>query len=392
MVKQNSPLNFPDPETLGIEFYLIVQDFPRVHIEFYPPDRQPILLPGKTLALYQMINNQGEITIRDLARMLDLSTATISRALNNDPTVRPQTKRRVLKLARDTGYRANEHARLLKHSRRHILGCIVPRLDCYFTATLVSGMEKAARNADYSLVIMQTNETAEGEASCANALYNKMVDGLLVVVSESTKLSHFTQFVQRNVPVILLNGADEAPPYITIAIDHAKAGYEITRHFLQQGRELIVYIAGGQSSVTADVERLKGYRRALLEEGILVGGRHILKGGISWDDGAKVAESILQWRQKPDAIIAASDDCAAGCMSVLKEHGIMIPEEIAIAGFGNDPISLVTQPSLTTVHYPARQMGESAIHELLFQLDDSTPNKLLQSIVLRSDLIIRQSG
>src|SRR6185503_16640237 len=108
-----------------------------------------------------MTNNQGEITIRDLAKMLDLSTATISRALNNDPTVRPRTKRRVLKLARDIGYRANEHARLLKHSRSRILGCIVPRLDCYFTAAMVSGMEKSARETDHSLVIMQTNETAE---------------------------------------------------------------------------------------------------------------------------------------------------------------------------------------------------------------------------------------
>ncbi len=347
---------------------------------------------GITLALYQMINNQGGITIRDLAKMLDLSTATISRALNNDPTVRPQTKRRVQKLARGIGYRANEHARLLKHSRSHILGCIVPRLDCNFTATIVSGMEKSARETDYSLVIMQTNETAEGEASCANALYSKMVDGLFVVVSESTKLAHFAPFIQRNVPVILLNGANETSPYINIAIDHARSGYEVTRHFLEQGREMIVYIADSQGRLAADPERLKGYRRALLEEGIVVGGRHILKGGVSWADGAKVAESILQWRQKPDAIIAASDDCAAGCMSVLQGQGIMVPEEIAIAGFGNNPISLVTQPSLTTVHYPARQMGESAVQELMFQLDGSTPNKLIQSILLRSDLIVRQSG
>jgi len=338
-----------------------------------------------------MTNNQGEITIRDLAKMLDLSTATVSRALNNDPTVRPQTKRRVLKLTEKIGYRPNDHARMLKHSRSHIVGCIVPRLDCYFTASLVSGMEKSAREANYSLVIMQSNDTTEGEASCANALYNKRVDGLFVVVSESTKLAHFAPFIQRNLPVILLNGADEPPPYINIAIDHLKAGYEVTRHFLEQGRELIVYIAG-QSRISADVERLKGYRRALQDAGILIGGRHILKGGISWEDGAKVADSILQWRQRPDAIIAASDDCAAGCLSVLKERGIKVPEEIAIAGFGNDPISLVTQPSLTTVHYPARQMGESAVHEFMFQLDGSRSNKLIQSIVLRSDLIVRQSG
>jgi len=369
-----------------------VQDFARIPIEFYEAHRQTRLLPGITLALYQMINNQEEITIRDLAKMLELSTATISRALNNDPTVRPQTKRRVLKLAKDIGYRANEHARMLKKSRSRILGCIVPRLDCHFVATMVSGMERSAREADYSLVIMQTNETSEVEAMCAKTLYNKMVEGLFVVVSENTKLAHFKQFIQRNVPVILLNGTDETPPYINIAIDHAKAGYEVTRHFLEQGRELIVYIGGGQRTVSADLQRLKGYSRAFREEGILIGGRHILKGGISWDDGAKVAESILQWRQRPDAIIAASDDCAAGCMSVLKGRGIMIPEEVAIAGFGNDPISVVTQPSLTTVHYPARQMGESAVQELMFQLDGSSPTKLVQSILLRSDLIVRQSG
>lgn len=323
--------------------------------------------------------------------MLNLSTATVSRALNNDPTVRPQTKKRVLKLTQELGYRPNHHARMLKHSRSHIVGCIVPRLDCYFTASLVSGMEKSAREADYSLVIMQSNDTPEGESSCVNTLYNKMVDGLFVVVSESTKLAHFTPFIQRNVPVILLNGADEGRPFINIAIDHAKAGYEVTRHFLEQGRELIVYIAD-QSRLPADTEKLKGYRRAMQEAGLLIGGRHILKGGSSWDDGVKIAESILQWRQRPDAIIAASDDCAAGCLSVLKEHGVMIPEDIAIAGFGNAPISQVTQPSLTTVHYPAHQMGESAIHEFVFQLEGSMSDKLIQSIVLRSSLIVRESG
>jgi LacI family transcriptional regulator len=338
-----------------------------------------------------MINNQGEITIRDLAKMLNLSTATVSRALNNDPTVRPQTKRRVLKLAEEIGYRVNDHARMLKNSRSRIVGCIVPRLDCYFMANLVSGMETSAREANYSLVIMQTNDTADGEAFCANALYNKMVDGLFVVVSENTKLSHFAPFTQRNVPVILLNGMEDIPPYINIGIDHAKAGYEITRHFLEQGKEYIVYITG-QGRLSIDLERLKGYSRAFQEVGILIGGRHILKGGISWDDGAKVAESILNWRQRPDAIIATSDDCAAGCISVLKGHGVLIPEEVAVAGFGNDPVSQVTQPSLTTVHYPARQMGESAIQEFMFQLDGSAPNKHIQSILLRSDLIVRQSG
>jgi LacI family transcriptional regulator len=338
-----------------------------------------------------MINNQGEITIRDLAKMLSLSTATVSRALNNDPMVRPQTKKRVLKLAGEIGYRVNDHARMLKNNRSRILGCIVPRLDCYFVANMVSGMEKSAGEANYSLVIMQSNETSEGEALCANALYNRMVDGLFVVVSENTKPDHFAAFIQRNVPVILLNGAEETPPYINIAIDHAKAGYEITRHFLEQGREFIIYITG-QGRLSTDIERLKGYGRAFQEAGIIIGRRHILNGGISWDEGAKVAESILQWRQRPDAIIATSDECAAGCISILKSHGVLIPEEIAVAGFGNDPISQVTQPTLTTVHYPARQMGESAVREFMFQLDGSVSNKHVQSILLRSDLIVRQSG
>jgi LacI family transcriptional regulator len=336
-------------------------------------------------------DNQKEVTIRDLAVMLALSTATVSRALNDDSSVKKQTKKRVFELAEKFGYRSNDHAKNLRNGYSQTVGCIVPGLDNHFISTIIAGMEKAARRDDYSLVVMQSHGLADTEAFCANFLFNKRVDGLIVAVSkEMDGLANFGPFIQKNIPVVLLGHAGEDPRFVNVTVDHRRAGYDMTRHLLAQGRRRIVHITPHLPQ-PSHTRRCEGYLQALAEAGIAAKGQYIIKGGLSREDGMDVAEEIGRLKQRPDAIFAANDHSAVGCMMRLRTKGIRIPKDIVIAGFGNDPVASVTDPGLTTMSYPGHQIGEAAVTQLVHRLYGPAASKMVGAILLRSSLVVRGS-
>jgi len=340
----------------------------------------------------QSSDTSKEITIYDLAARLGLSIATISRALNGDAAVSVRTKKRVLELAASLGYRMNDSARMLRNGRSNTIGTIVPKLDTHRMATIVSAMEETARQKDYCLLVMQSQGSKEIEASCANVLFNKRVDALIVASSEETAgdLQHFASFVQKDIPVILLDNGEERPPFVNLSIDNYKAGYEMTRHLVAGGCRQIVHITSN-SSLPVFTGLCAGYKQAMTESGLSVKDHHIIPCGLTREDGINAIGSIWQQREKPDAIFAASDECAAGCISALKEKGIGIPREMAVAGFGNDPVSLATEPQLTTVHYPGYHIGRAAVNQLIDQLREKAAGRTVGTIFLRSELIVRKS-
>lgn len=334
-------------------------------------------------------NNQKELTIRDLALMLGLSSATISRALNYDPLVNKKTRKRVFDLAEKLGYQGNEHAKLLRKGRSNTLGCIVPKLDNYIYSSIVSGFEKAARREEYSIVVMQSDHSRELEADCTGWLFNKRIDGLLVIPAKDD-LHHLQPFVKKNIPVVLLDHSAGVPGFINLCVDNYTAGHEMTRHLLARGARRIVHITS-DTSLPAYAQRCKGYKMALEAAQIQLKEQYIINCGLSPEDGIAAAETIFRWKQKPDAIFAATDHCAVACLATLQKKGIRIPADIAVAGFDNDPVALATDPQLTTMRYPGRQVGETAVHQLIHQLHDMNVAKTVGTIVLRSDLIIRGS-
>ncbi len=324
--------------------------------------------------------------------MLGLSSATVSRALNNDNLVTNKTRKRVFDLAEKLGYRANEHAKLLRNGRSNIIGCIVPKLDNYIYSTIVSGIEKAARREDYSIVVMQSDYSRELEADCASWLFNKRIDGLLVVWAKGAcDLLYLQPFIRKNIPVVLLDRYGNDPGFINVCVENRAAGYEMTRHLLVQGAKRIVHITS-DTSLPAYIQRCEGYKIALGEARVQAKEQYIIRCGLRPEDGVAAAEAIYRWKQKPDAIFAAGDHCAVACLTALQKRGIRVPEEIAIAGFDNDPVSLASDPQLTTMRYPGRQVGEIAVHQLMHRLHCGAAAKMVDTIVLRSDLIIRGSS
>jgi LacI family transcriptional regulator len=336
--------------------------------------------------------NTKEITIYDLARKLNISIATVSRALKNDPVVSKKTKKRIFELAEEMGYRSNHFARNLRNQRTDTIGVIIPRLNSYFMSTVIAGIENVVNQAGYNLIISQSSESTAKEVASSKTMFNNRVDGLLVSLAYDTKdISHFDIFFKKDIPLIFFDRVTEHNHCTNILIDNRKAAYEITSHLIGQGCKRIVHITAASDS-NVYVDRLTGYKQALQAHRIPVRKEYIISSDLSQEAGAAAAAKIRLLRPLPDAVFVANDNCAVGCMLALQQAGISIPDEIAFAGFNNDPVSKVVVPNLTTINYPGHEMGETAARHLINHLNGTAPIHSTNTILLRSELIIRASS
>jgi LacI family transcriptional regulator len=338
------------------------------------------------------MSKEKEITIYDIAGRLNISIATVSRALKDDPVVNKKTKKKIFELAEELGYRSNHFARNLRNQRTDTIGVIVPRLNSYFMSTVIAGIEAAANAEGYNLIISQSSETVNKEKANAKTMFNNRVDGLLVSLSYDTNdLSHFDQFFKKNIPVIFFDRAEEHKNFTRVLIDNRKAAYDATKHLIDQGCKRIVHITATPKR-NVYVDRLKGYKEALAESKIPFREEYVIINNLSQEAGMEAAEQILKMNERPDGIFAANDNCAVGCLSAIKLAGISVPGEMALVGFNNDPVSKVIEPNLTTINYPGYEMGEVAARNLISHLNGTASIHSTNTIVLRSELIVRASS
>lgn len=333
-----------------------------------------------------------EVTIYDLARELNISIATVSRALKDDPVVSKKTRKKIFDLANERGYRSNYFARSLRNQRTQTIGVIVPRLNSYFMSTVIAGMESVANQSGYNLIISQSSESVEKEKVNAHTMFNNRVDGLLVSLAYDTNdIDHFNMFIKKNVPLIFFDRVAEHKNCTNILIDNRKAAYEATTHLIKQGCRNVVHITA-MPKRNVYVDRLQGYKQALADHNLPFSDDHIIIGNLSQEAGAEAAETIRKMNPLPDGVFVSNDNCAVGCMLALKQAGISIPADIAFAGFNNDPVSKVIEPNLTTINYPGYEMGEVAARNLINHLNGTSPLHSTNTIVLRSELVVRASS
>lgn len=337
------------------------------------------------------MTHHKDVTIYDIAEALNVSPATVSRGLKDHPGIRKDTKRKILDTAKKMGYQYNTFASNLRRKKTNTIGVIVPRLNSYFMSTVIAGMEKLVNENGYNLIISQSQESFKKEIACVNTMYNSRIDGLMVSLAFDTKdTDHFEALLKKNIPIIFFDRILEHPGCTSIVIDNKQAGYDATKHLLEQGCKRIVHLSGSLNrNVYAD--RLAGYKQALQEKGIAFDPELVISNNLSDMGGEEAARQILKMNEKPDGVFAANDTSAVACMRELKLAGIKIPEDIAFVGFNNDPVSKVIEPNLTTVNYPGQEMGEVAAATLLNKLNKSNTANL-NTIVLRHELIIRQSS
>jgi LacI family transcriptional regulator len=335
---------------------------------------------------------EKETTIYDIALTLNISPATVSRGLKNNPAISKKTKKLILETAKQMGYRSNTFASNLRRQKTNTIGVIVPRLNSSFMSETLAGMEKVANNCGYNLIITQSLETEKKEIINAATMFHNRVDGLLVSLSYDTKsITHIEPFLDKNIPVLFFDRIYVHKKCSTITIDNHKAAYDITCHLISQGCKNLMHITASLSRNVYS-ERLQGFKQAIADNKLLFSDENLIINNLTPNDGVEAAKKIVKRKILPDGILITNDLCAASCIQELKKNKINIPFDIAIAGFNNDPVSNLIDPPLTTINYDGFEMGEIAIKTMINQLNQSQNLTLTQSIILNHELIIRQSS
>lgn len=338
------------------------------------------------------MKEKKEVTIYDIASLLELSTATVSRGLKDHPAISKTTRKKIQDAAKEMGYRHNNFASNLRKQKTNTIGIIVHELNSNFITSVLAGIEKISTESGYDLIITHSSESFKKESANVLNLFHKRVDGIIASLSFDTKgLDHFQPFFDKNIPVIFFDRVEESSDNAKVVIDNYKNGYQATQHLIEQGSKRIVIVTANLNR-NVYAQRYKGYKDALFDNNIAFDENLVLIKDLSEKCGREAAEQILTMKPMPDAAFITNDFSAAVCMQTLKEHGVRIPEDIAIVGFNNDAISKIVEPQLTTINYPGIDIGEIAARNLIAHLKGDIKITQTNTIIVKSELIIRKSS
>jgi LacI family transcriptional regulator len=332
-----------------------------------------------------------EATIYDIAKELKLSASTVSRALKDNKVINKETRKKVVRCAEKMGYRSNAFASNLRTRRTHTIGIIVPRLDSSFMSACLAGMEEIANEKGYNVIISQSHESVKKEQQNTTTMYNSRVDGIIASLTiEDSDLSYFNRFKEKNVPVVFFDRVPENTDRVCFVIDNAKISYLSTKHLIEQGCKNLAHITIKTNS-NVYTGRIEGFLKAVKEHPHCEG-NVLYADYLSLNGGRTIGRSILNSGKIPDGIFVANDMAAVGCMLELQENGVKIPDDVAIVGFNNDPVSTIISPQLSTITYPGREAGMLAAKSLIEHLDGENNIEHTRKVVLNADLLIRGSS
>ncbi len=331
-------------------------------------------------------------TISELARTLKLSPSTVSRALRDHPDISHKTKERVLAMAAATNYQPNLIAQSLQNSRSNNIGVIVPEIRNTFFSTVISGIEEIAYKAGYTIMVCQSGDTYEREVLNTRALAANRVAGMLVSTSqETTDFSHLTTVINQGIPLVFFDRIAEGVKANRVLVDDFNGAYNATAHLIDRGYQKIAHL-GGRPTLYVSRKRREGYVSALNDNNCRVNPDYIIDGGYHEEDGRTGAKKLLSLAEPPDAIFAINDPVALGAFLHIQDNGIIIPRDIGLVGFSNNPNTILVRPKLTTVNQPAFEIGCAAAELLLKNFSVPQEDQEIQTVVLKTELVVRQSS
>ncbi len=334
-----------------------------------------------------------KVTIQDIANELDVTASTVSRALQDHPRISDATKQSIREMAKKLNYQPNNIAAALRKGKSNIIGVIIPRMDRYFFATVLRGIEDTINKAGYKTIISQTHDSAKKEKSSIHTLLEAQVDGIIVSCALKTRdFKHYKEIVENDIPLILFDRTHEALESLktgAVVLDDYLGAFKATEHLIEQGYRRIVHFSGPQH-VSIYKEQQRGYEEALKRHGLPVDEELIMESDVKLEAGRKLGKQLAAQKELPDAIFSASDYAAAAAMEVFDEQKIKIPEDIAIVGFGNEPLTSFLK--LSSVDQHAEEMGQMAAQLFLNQIEDKNTDRTQNKTVLNPELIIRESS
>lgn len=328
------------------------------------------------------------VTIKDIARIANVSYATVSRALNNHKDVNEQTKQKILKICNELGYSPNAIARGLVKQSTYTIGLLIPDITNPYYPEVARGVEDEASKENYNIFLCNTDWDLMKEVDYFNLLLAKRVEGIIIApVSDDT-----TKFVEKftdRLPIVFLGTRLSGEKYNYVAIDNIKGGEMITEYLINLGHRRIAFIGGTKDSSTFS-DRVKGYKNALIKNKIDINKNLIKICGYRKVDGYNALKAMAKESNVPTAIFAVNDLVALGIIEAAEEMGLEIPQDISLAGFDDIPYASLPKIRLTTVSQPKDLIGREAIRILLEKIKNKNINTGLQRII-QPELIIRST-
>ena len=327
------------------------------------------------------------MTIRDVARRARVSIATVSRAVNNTGKVRPEIRERVLRAARQLRYTPHGGARSLISGRTHTVGLLLPDLHGEYFSELIRGVDRAARRRGLHLLVSSSHGSASEAASAVQALAGR-IDGLLAMVP-GEDAGFIKEALPPTLPTVLLNSRTSGAHCPTLLVDDFGGARAMTRHLIEQGYRRIAHIRGPEGNLQAG-ERLRGYRAAL--KGSRAAPAIVIEGDFTEESGYRAGQAIAARTARPDAIFAANDMMAVGCLVALREAGIRVPKDVALTGFDDIPLARFVSPPLTTVRADIATLGLRALERLAALIEAKAPSDTRSAERLPVEVVVRGSS
>ncbi len=332
-----------------------------------------------------------QITVKDIAKKLNLHHTTVSKALRNHPDISNNTKELVLRTAKELDYRPNIIAKSFKNCRSNTIGVIVPSIGNDFFASVISGIEEVAYQKDFSIIVCQSNEDFNREIININSLISNLIAGLIVCISQTTQNGdHFKAVKKRNIPLVFFDRVFEKVKASRVVVDDYTGACIATEHLISRGYRKIAHFAGPME-ISVSRNRCQGYIDTLIKHGIPIDKNIIIYGGFQEEDGIRAFQKLIEQKNIPDAIFTVNDLVAIGAYLEIEKNGLRIPDDIAIAGFGNNKLSSFINPPLTTVKQSPYDIGKLSAEIILEQILGKSDPEQIREEIITPELIIRKS-
>ena len=333
---------------------------------------------------------KNHITIHDIARELNVSASTVSRALQDHPRISESTREAVKRVATKYKYQPNVVASSLRKGSSKTVGVIVPRINRNFFSSVIGGMEELLAASGYHLMICQTHEKLSNEVSAIQTLIHARVDAVMLSISmETFDHEHIKALTERGIRLFFFDRAAAGIQTGSVVVNDRLGAYLSVLHLLNQGYRRIMHVAGVEK-ISIYRDRKQGYLQAMREAGIEVPPTWIMERTLVQEGGESAFNSSI--KMKPEAFFCAGDFAALGLMQAAKKAGLNVPGDLGITGFANEPFTAFLEPTLTTVDQRGAEMGSKVAEMFLMCEKEDTSSATCEQLILEPDLIVRESS
>jgi LacI family transcriptional regulator len=330
-------------------------------------------------------------TIKDIARILGVSPSTVSKALKDYPDVSQEMKKSARELAYNLGYLPNSVAQSLQSGATRTIGVIIPEIKHHFFASVLDGIEDIAFKEGYTVFVCKSNEDYNREVFNTRNLLSHSVAGIIVSLSQNTKdIKHFSDVKMRRIPIVFFDRISDDIEANTVTVEDREGAYSAVSYLIKAGYKRIAHLAGPHHLKIAG-ERMAGYKQALEDANVKFNPEYVIHGGFDEGDGAEGFRKLMKLDQRPDALFCVNDPVAIGVLMECRKNNIRVPEDLALIGFGDNPIASQITPPLATVAQPAYDIGAAAASLLLEQIRNGSDTIRIQTIKLKTKFVLRKT-